>query len=164
MSYEHNLKVSVLVAVNGMSFEDRDEFVRSHKYDKFNSNHFVLNTEGLKREQSLNRYYPHYTVDNLYEYCIFRNLIALLNQYGKLLKPSGDPTRRAFTLGHWKPLVKGGEHHPINWIIQTQEDNQRAGEKVPDGAKWSLQEQVTYIMSKINFNFVDESKIEDMNL
>lgn len=163
MSYEHNVKVSVLAILNGMDFEDRDSFVRSHRYDAKNSNHFVLNTEGLKREKAINRYYPHYTVDNYYEYCVFRNLITLLNQYGRMLKPDGSPTRRAFTLGHWKPLVKGGEHHAANWVIQTQEDNNKAGEKLPEqDYKWSLKEQIDYIMSKINFNFVDESKLQEM--
>lgn len=164
MAYEYNLRIAVLTAVNLLSFEDRDDFVRSHRYDKENSNTFVLNTEGLKRTAALGRYYPHYTVDNLYEYCIFRNLITLLNQYAKLFKADGvTPSKRAFTLGHWKPLVKGGAHHRSNWFIQTFEENMKAGETVPVGEKWSLKEQVDYIMSKINFNFVDEKYLVEMH-
>lgn len=164
MTYEKNLRVAVLTAINSMSFEDRDHFVRSHKYNPENSNHFVINTDNLKREAAMGRYYVHYTLDNLYEYCVFRNLITLLDQYARLLKTDGSPTKRAFTLGHWKPLVHGGEHHASNWIIQTKMDNERSGETIHPTDKWSLEYQIHYIMSKINFNFVDESKLKEMRL
>lgn len=88
---------------------------------------------------------------------MFRNLITLLNKYGRLTG------KRQFTLGHWKPLYKGGEHIASNWVIQTYADNQKQGDDLPpQDSKWSLKEQVEYIMKHINFSFVDDSFLKDM--
>lgn len=148
---------AVLSVVRSLSFEDRDDFVRSHTYNSAFSRGITLDTDGLNRDRATSAYYPHYSVENLYEYCIFRNLITLLNQYGRL---SG---KRRFTLGHWKPMYRGGVHTAENWVIQTYEDNQKQGDDLPpQEVKWSLQEQVKYITSKINYNFVDDSVLQDI--
>lgn len=153
MSYDIHMQRATMLCVTRLSFEDRDAFIRSHSYDPSNSNHMVLNCEGLNREKTVARYYPHYTLDNLYEYCVFRNIIHLLNCYGRLRG------KRAFTLGHYRPLNKGGEHHASNWIIQTASDNQRqADSEFENPKKWTLTEQKNYIMSKIDYHLgVDES-------
>lgn len=157
MSSEKIARAAVLYVVRSLSFEDRDDFVRSHLYNPKGSRYIRLNTDGMKREKAVSAYYPQYSVDNLYEYCVFRNLITLLNQYGRLTG------KRQFTLGHWKPLFRGGEHIAMNWVIQTYADNQSQGDDLPPSdTKWSLKEQVEYIMSKINFNFVDDKFLKDM--
>lgn len=158
MSYEANLRKSALMSVMSMTFDDRDAFVKSHQYDKANAPILDIDCKGLNREQTLNRYYPHYTLDHLFEYCVVRNLISLLNAYGQL------KGKRAFTLGHYLPLGQGGTHNISNWIIQTASDNQRQGcEAFEETEKWSLTQQVNYIMSKIDYHLgVDESYLDEL--
>ncbi|XAO54291.1 hypothetical protein [Yersinia phage vB_YenM_P778] len=157
VSYLSNLRSTTLASVTQMSFEDRDNFIRTHKYSKQNSNTMTLNCHDMNREQTLTKYYPHYTIDNLYEYCLVRNLITLLNKYGNM------KGKRAFTLGHYKPLNRGGAHHISNWVIQSARDNQKQGDKLPENpVKWSYTEQVNYIMSKIDYFLVDDSVLEDL--
>lgn len=157
MSSEKIARSAVLSVVRSLSFEDRDDFVRSHVYRAEGSRGITLNTEGLNRDRATSAYYPHYSVDNLFEYCVFRNLITLLNKYARLTG------KRQFTLGHWKPMFKGGTHTAENWVIQTYEDNQKQGDDLPPyPEKWSLQEQVQYITSKINYNFVDDTVLRDI--
>lgn len=157
MSFENITKKAVLSVIYSLDFEDRDHFVNNHSYDNNGSRYISLNTSDLKRERAIGAYYPHYSVDNLFEYCVFRNLITLLNKYARLTK------KRQFTLGHWKPLYRGGEHIASNWIIQTYEDNQRQGDDLPPHPdKWELETQTQYILSKINFSFVDDSVLQDI--
>lgn len=157
MSLEKATKMAVLSVIYSLDFEDRDHFVRRHIYDRKGSRYISINTDGLRRDRAIGAYYPHYSLDNLYEYCVFRNLITLLNKYGRLTG------KRQFTLGHWKPLYRGGEHIASNWIIQTYADNQNQGDDLPPSdSKWSLSEQVSYIISKINYNFVDDIFLSDM--
>ena len=141
--YLANLKRSAAMSVLRLDFDERQEFIDSHKYDPSNSNHMVLWNRGSFRDKSLFRYYPHYTIDNLYEYCVVKNTIAVLN---KLCRYSG---KQAFTLGHHKPVTKGGEHHCSNWFIQTQEDNQKQGEKLPETPKMTWEEQKAYLKNNM---------------
>lgn len=60
-------------------------------------------------------------------------------------------------------MHRGGTHTAENWVIQTYEDNQKQGDNLPpQDEKWSLQEQIKYITSKINYNFVDEDVLQDL--
>lgn len=140
--YLSNLKRSVAMSVLRLSFDERQEFIDSHKYDPSNSNHMVLWNRDNFRERALVRYYPHYTIDNLYEWCVVKNTIATLNN---LCRYTGKQT---FTLGHHKPVTKGGEHHCANWFIQTKADNQKQGDSLLSTPKMTYEEQEIYI-SKI---------------
>lgn len=141
--YHSNLKRAAAMSVLRLDFDERQEFIESHKYDPSNSNHMVLWNRGKFRDSTLFQYYPHYTIDNLYEYCVVKNTIATLN---KLCRYSG---KKAFTLGHHKPVTKGGEHHCSNWFIQTQEDNQKQGEKLPETPKMTWEEQKAYLRNNM---------------
>lgn len=141
--YHSNLKRSAAMSVLRLDFDERQEFIESHKYDPSNSNHMVLWNRGKFRDSTLFQYYPHYTIDNLYEYCVVKNTIATLN---KLCRYSG---KKAFTLGHHKPVTKGGEHHCSNWFIQTQEDNQKQGENLPETPKMTWEEQKAYLRNNM---------------
>lgn len=141
--YYSNLKRAAAMSVLRLDFDERQEFIESHKYDPSNSNHMVLWNRGKFRDSTLFQYYPHYTIDNLYEYCVVKNTIATLN---KLCRYSG---KKAFTLGHHKTVTKGGEHHCSNWFIQTQEDNQKQGEKLPETPKMTWEEQKAYLRNNM---------------
>lgn len=141
--YHSNLKRAAAMSVLRLDFDERQEFIESHQYDPSNSNHMVLWNRGKFRDSALFQYYPHYTIDNLYEYCVVKNTIATLN---KLCRYSG---KKAFTLGHHKPVTKGGEHHCSNWFIQTQEDNQNQGEKLPETTKMTWEEQKAYLRNNM---------------
>lgn len=106
--YLSNLKRSAAMSVLRLSFEERQEFIDSHQYDPSNSNHMILWNRESTRERALFRYYPHYTIDNLYELFVVKNTITVLN---KLCRYTGS---QSFTLGHHKPVTKGGEHHCAN--------------------------------------------------
>ncbi len=150
-------RAGVLSVVRSLSFEDRDDFVRSHIYRSSGSRVIKLDTTHLTRDRAISAYYPEYSLDNLYEYCVFRNLITLLNQYGRLEK------KRRFTLGHWLPLSRGGTHTPNNWIIQTYSDNQLQKDDLPaSSTKWTLSQQTEYIKNNINFMFVDDTVLRDL--
>lgn len=141
--YHSNLKRAAAMSVLRLDFDECQEFIDSHQYDPSNSNHMVLWNRGKFRDSALFQYYPHYTIDNLYEYCVVKNTIATLN---KLCRYSG---KKAFTLGHHKPVTKGGEHHCSNWFIQTQEDNQKQGEKLPEAPKMTWEEQKAYLKNNM---------------
>lgn len=141
--YYANLKRAAAMSVLRLDFDERQEFIESHQYDPSNSNHMVLWNRGKYRDSSLFAYYPHYTIDNLYEYCVVKNTITTLN---KLCRYSG---KQSFTLGHHKPVTKGGEHHCSNWFIQTQLDNQKQGEKLPEAPKMAYAEQKEYIKNNM---------------
>ncbi|EJM9728540.1 hypothetical protein NPC53_000964 [Shigella flexneri] len=141
--YYANLKRAAAMSVLRLDFDERQEFIESHQYDLSNSNHMVLWNRGKYRDSSLFAYYPHYTIDNLYEYCVVKNTIVTLN---KLCRYSG---KQSFTLGHHKPVTKGGEHHCSNWFIQTQLDNQKQGEKLPEAPKMTYAEQKEYIKNNM---------------
>lgn len=136
---------SLFVATAGQSavnpeFEEREEWIDQHEYDPTNVNWCNLNTYTLKRCDGVIAYYPTYTLDNLYEYFVFRNLIVNLNKAGRLRK------NKEFTLGHYIPFKRGGEHFPSNWIIQTRAENNRAGDYVPNNKKkWTWEKQLRYI-------------------
>ncbi len=150
-------RAAVLSVVRSLSFEDRDDFIRSHRYSFGHSKAIKLDTEGLNRDRATSAYYPHYTVDNLFEYCVFRNLITLLNKYGRL------PKKRQFTLGHWLPMSRGGTHTSENWIIQTYEDNQKQSDDLPPHpTKWTLNQQIDYIKTTTTYLFVDDTVLQDM--
>lgn len=83
-------------------------------------------------------------MDNIYEYFVFRSLIIHLNKLG------GLEGKRSFTLGHYIPFKKGGVHFPGNWIIQTQRENSRAGDTLPENKeKWTWEEQEKYILAHL---------------
>ena len=141
--YLSNLKRSAAMSVLRLNFEERQEFIDSHQYDPSNSNHMVLWNRDSTRERALFRYYPHYTVDNLYECFVVKNTITVLN---KLCRYTGS---QSFTLGHHKPVTKGGEHHCANWFIQTRLDNQRQGDSLLSTPKMSYEEQEKYIKNNM---------------
>lgn len=160
MNYPVNLKHSIAMMVVEMDFETRQEFIKSHKYDKDNSNSFSLNTSNTKNNHQRQRsYYPHYTVDNLYEYCVFRNLVTILNKVFNM------PPKNQFVLSHHKSMSEGGEHLKGNLFIQTRHasksDVNREGE-----TKMTLQEQINYIDGAVKLlgGTVDLSLSSDLNL
>lgn len=132
--YLSNLKRSAAMSVLRLSFEERQEFIDSHQYDPSNSNHMILWNREITRERALFRYYPHYTIDNLYELFVVKNTITVLN---KLCRYTGS---QSFTLGHHKPVTKGGEHHCANWFIQTKLDNQNQGDSLLSIHKMTYEE------------------------
>lgn len=125
-------------------FEEREEWIDSHQYDPTNVNWANLDVSRLKRDNAILKYYPIYTIDNVYEYYVFRSCIVHLNKLGGL---TGNDE---FTLGHYIPFKKGGVHFPSNWIIQTQRDNSHAGDNVPEKKeKWAWEEQEEYILKHL---------------
>ena len=125
-------------------FEEREEWIDSHEYDPTNVNWCKLDVHNFKRDSAILKYYPMYTIDNLYEYYVFRSLIIHLNKLG------GLEGKRSFTLGHYIPFKRGGVHFPSNWIIQVQRENSRAGDDMPTNPeKWTWDEQYEYIMNHL---------------
>lgn len=135
--------VAVIMTVVNLDFQDREDFLFSHKYDRQNSNWMKLNHEGLTRKKIIARYFPHYTVDNLYEHCFFKNFITVINEEFGLEK------NHQFTLGHHIPLNKGGAHHVSNWFIQAKKDNQIQGDNLPDCPLMSYEEQIDYLFNHL---------------
>ena len=56
--YYSNLKRAAAMAVLRLDFDERQEFIESHKYDPSNSNHMVLWNRGKFRDSTLFQYYP----------------------------------------------------------------------------------------------------------
>lgn len=136
---------SLFVSTAGQSavnaeFEEREEWIDNHNYDPSNLNWCSLDVGNLSRDNALRAYYSVYTVDNLYQYYVFRSLIVNLNLAGRL------KNNKAFTLGHYIPFRKGGVHFPCNWIIQTRKENNLAGDTMPRFKdKWTWEKQMGYI-------------------
>lgn len=125
-------------------WDEREEWIENHNYDPTNVNWCSLDVHNFKRDTGILKYYAFYTVDNIYEYFVFRSLIIHLNKLG------GLEGKQSFTLGHYIPFKKGGVHFPSNWIIQTQIENSHAGDKVPGKKeKWSWDEQEAYIFKHL---------------
>lgn len=125
-------------------WDEREQWIESHNYDPTNVNWCCMDVSRLKRDSGILKYYAFYTVDNIYEYYVFRSLIIHLNKLG------GLEDKNSFTLGHYIPFKKGGVHFPSNWIIQTQRDNTKAGDIVPDKKeKWTWEEQEEYIFKHL---------------
>lgn len=143
---------SLFVATVGQSavnaeFEEREEWIDAHTYDPANVNWCRMDVGGMKRDHAFRAYYAVYTVDNLYEYYVFRSLIVNLNKAARLSK------NKSFTLGHYIPFKRGGEHFPSNWIIHTYAENSRAGDTVPKTKnKWTWDKQLRYITSHMPSN------------
>lgn len=132
-------------------WDEREEWIAQHEYNPDNVNWCSLDVHNFKRDTGILKYYAFYTVDNIYEYFVFRSLIIHLNKVGRL---EGNNT---FTLGHYIPFKKGGVHFPSNWIIQTQRDNTRAGDKIPENPqKWTWDEQYKYIIDHLPEELDDE--------
>ena len=122
-------------------WDEREEWIENHNYDPTNVNWCSLDVHNFKRDTGILKYYAFYTVDNIYEYFVFRSLIIHLNKLG------GLEGKGSFTLGHYIPFKKGGVHFPSNWIIQTQRENSHAGDKLPEKKeKWTWVEQEDYIL------------------
>lgn len=135
-------------------WDEREEWIENHDYDPTNVNWCSLDVHNFKRDTGILKYYSFYTVDNIYEYFVFRSLIIHLNKLG------GLEDKKSFTLGHYIPFKKGGVHFPSNWIIQTQRENSHAGDKLPEKKeKWSWEEQEKYIRAhlpdQLNAKYVD---------
>lgn len=125
-------------------WDEREEWIENHDYDPTNVNWCSLDVHNFKRDTGILKYYAFYTVDNIYEYFVFRSLIIHLNKLG------GLEGKDSFTLGHYIPFKKGGVHFPSNWIIQTQRENSHAGDKLPEKKeKWTWQEQEGYILRNL---------------
>lgn len=125
-------------------WDEREEWIENHNYDPDNVNWCSLDVHNFKRDTGILKYYAFYTLDNVYEYYVFRSLIIHLNKLG------GLEGKRSFTLGHYMPFKKGGVHFPSNWIIQTQRDNTKAGDNIPENPnKWSWKEQEAYIFKHL---------------
>lgn len=125
-------------------WDEREEWIDQHNYDPTNVNWCNLDVHNFKRDTGILKYYAFYTVDNIYEYFVFRSLIIHLNKLG------GLEGKGSFTLGHYIPFKRGGVHFPSNWIIQTQRENSHAGDKIPEKRqKWSWQEQEDYIFKNL---------------
>lgn len=125
-------------------WDEREDWIEQHNYDPTNVNWCNIDVHNFKRDTGILKYYAFYTVDNIYEYFVFRSLIIHLNKLG------GLEGKLSFTLGHYIPFKKGGVHFPSNWIIQTQKDNTKASDKIPDNPnKWTWEEQYAYIMENL---------------
>lgn len=136
-------------AVNA-EFEEREEWIDNHVYDSSNLNWCDIDVVGLSRDNALRAYYAVYTVDNLYQYFVFRSLITNLNLAGRL------KNNKAFTLGHYIPFRRGGVHFPSNWIIQTRKENSLAGDTIPKvKEKWTWDKQMRYIHAHMPPNLTE---------
>lgn len=125
-------------------WDEREEWIKNHDYDPTNVNWYSLDVHNFKRDTGILKYYAFYTVDNIYEYFVFRSLIIHLNKLGGL---EGE---HSFTLGHYIPFKKGGVHFPSNWIIQIQRENGYAGDSLPEKKeKWTWDEQYAYILKNL---------------
>ncbi|QXV78211.1 hypothetical protein bas61_0082 [Escherichia phage EmilieFrey] len=145
---------SVSRAVIYPDFDEREIWLKEHHYDPENVNWCNLDVGKYPRDKGILKYYACYTVDNIYEYYVFRSLIIHLNKLGAL---TGDSQ---FTLGHYKPFKKGGEHFPSNWIIQTLKDNSRASDVIPDKKeKWTWHEQMGYIIQHMPQRVLYDEKL-----
>ena len=133
---------NVAAFIRGMSFEERDAVVRNWDYDRSRANRTMFDTADCKRSHAEVVYLGHYNVDNLYELCVFKNYIYLLNKGWGKISPSDQVHKDGVTLGHWLPMGKGGAHLPSNWFIQKASDNFRSGDKIlPESEKWDLNTQ-----------------------
>ncbi len=56
---ERIARAAVLAVVRSLSFEDRDDFVRSHIYSSEGSRDITLDTQGMNRDRATSAYYPH---------------------------------------------------------------------------------------------------------
>lgn len=126
-------------------FEEREAWIDEHEYDPTNTNWCNLDVSYIKRrDEAILKYYPIYTVDNVYELYVFRSLIVNLNKLGNLTG------KREFTMGHHIPFRRGGEHFPSNWTIQTKRHNNNAGDDMPTNRqKPTWDEQYAYIMDNL---------------
>lgn len=140
---------SLFVATAGQSavnaeFEEREEWIDAHGYDPTNLNWCRMDIKGMSRDSAFRAYYAVYTLDNLYQYFVFRNMIVNLNLAGRL------KNKKEFTLGHYIPFKKGGEHFPSNWTVQIRVENNNAGDTIPKvKTKWSWEKQERYIRSHL---------------
>ena len=80
---------------------------------------------------------------DVYKRQVVKNTITVLN---KLCRYTGS---QSFTLGHHKPVTKGGEHHCANWFIQTKLDNQNQGDSLLSIPKMTYEEQEKYIKNNM---------------
>lgn len=129
-------------------WEEREAWIHAYApyYDPTDVNWCDIDVLNMNRDKGLQKYYAFYTLNNLYEYYVFRSLIIHLNK----LAGRGSEEKLSFTLGHYMPFKKGGVHFPSNWIIQTYRDNSWASDDIPKKKqKWSWEKQYKYIMERL---------------
>lgn len=138
---------NVAAYIRGMSFEEREAVVMNWEYDRSRANRTIFDTSECKRRHAEVIYLGHYNVDNLYELCVFKNFIYILNKaYGKM-SPSDQVHKGGFTLGHWVPAGRGGAHLPSNWFVQKAIENFNSGDKIlPEPEKFDFYKQLTEIL------------------
>lgn len=145
---------NVAAFIRGMSFEEREAVIVNWQYDRERANRTVFDTSECKRRHGEVVYMGHWNIDNLYEYCVFKNCIMVLNRCYGTITENGDNTqvhKAGFTLGHWIPMGNGGAHLPSNWFIQNAQENFRAGDKLPEQPeKFDLREQMLYLLTCCN--------------
>lgn len=139
MNFPHSVHRNAAKTVVGMDEAARLELALTHNYDTENSNRMTIHTDGKIRERAIFLYYPHYTIDNVYEYAVIKSTITYLNKLCRF------PASKGFTLGHHIPVKAGGTHHMENWFIQTYKDNQSQGNTVPETPKMTFEEQKEYL-------------------
>ena len=54
-------------------WDEREEWIENHNYDPTNVNWCSLDVHNFKRDTGILKYYAFYTVDNIYEYFVFRS-------------------------------------------------------------------------------------------
>lgn len=141
---------NVAAYIRGMSFEEREAVIVNWDYDKSRARRFSFDTSDCNRNHAEVLYLGHYNIDNLYEYCVFKNCIMVLNRaYGTITETENNAKvhKAGFTLGHWRPLGKGGVHLPSNWFIQNAKENFKSGDKLLDEPeKFSIMAQMLYLI------------------
>lgn len=145
-----NKFIAVVAYIQGMSFEDREQLIEAWEphYDRSRANRPVIDTMalGMKRTKAINAYYTEYNIDNLYEYCVFKNAINVINRFARTLRADGGVMNSGFTLGHWRPAGRGGKHLPVNWFVQVAKENFNLGDNpMEHPVKWNFQQQMVYV-------------------
>ena len=156
---------NVAAFIRGMSFEERDAVVRNWEYDRSRANRTIFDTVDCKRSHAEVVYLGHYNVDNLYELCVFKNYIYLLNKAYEKISLSDQVHKDGFTLGHWLPMGKGGAHLPSNWFIQKASENFNSGDKIlAEPEKFDYTGQLSYMLDVVmNYNkTIDGTYAEDV--
>lgn len=128
------------------TFYDRDrearfDFIQSHYYTAAPQKIPTIKEKKrvkLKRKQLIKIYTASFNMDSVYEHDVIREMIARIND-------CFDPKFPRATMGHHIPLNAGGHHCNANWFIQDRDINTQQGNKLPETAKMSWNEQVFHI-------------------
>lgn len=144
-----SMMMNCSLMINTQSFEERAEFIEGYRQHYVRSES-LRNSNVYKRSKYLHKHprrkhvrlaTAFFSVDNVYEFFVFKNVTAILNKmYGT----------SHFSIGHHVPLAKGGHHHRTNWFIQLGRENNELGDEMPTQRnKIGYRAQVKYIRDYI---------------